>query len=170
MPLSLDGVKGMIANLKQLAKELRDDVKVDIERDTCGVIAGLVQANIPTDDRELDGNYLGADGASVSVEPALEGHETVWRGEQIAFLEFGTGASGANVSYPRPDVMGRAGYHPDPTKAWWVYSDAKYGDVLSRGLVPQAPMYAAAVLGRGAMKEQATRVLSEAVGRAVTLR
>ena len=149
LELSVANVKSLAKSLKALAKKLDDDVKVDIERATCATIAEDVRLGISSI-QDLDGNYLGADNpnASVNVEVGLPGHDVVWRGEQIAYLEFGTGASGALHPYPGT-AMGATGYYrPDPKKAWWVYKDARLGAVLSQGLIPQAPMYNASVAMR----------------------
>jgi hypothetical protein len=130
-------------------------------------IAGDVIRNI-SGIADVDGNYLGTENpnASVSVEVSLTGHETIWRGKQIRFVEYGTGATGA--ASPYPGVMG-GGYHPDPSKLVWAYKDAKGAPSgrrphrattgggqgvwrVSRGLAPQAPMYSAA------MNARATRI------------
>jgi hypothetical protein len=171
MPLSRNGVKGLIANLKQLARELRDDVVVDIERGVGEQIAEQVRANI-ANIYTLDGNYDGGEnpGAAVRVFPMDIGHGVIWSGSQIAFLEFGTGAAGAADPYPGP-AIGAAGYHPDGTKDQWWYDDARLGLWLSLGLPPLAPMLNAATEARvdGSTVAIAGIVVKGALGRAVAL-
>ena len=153
-PLSVTNVRTLKKQLNELKRQLRDDIPTEIEQAVGADVMKEVVINIPTDLRDLDGNYLGTlDGASaVSLEVGYKGHDVIWRGEQIAFIEFGTGASGA--LHPYPGVMA-PGYKPDETKAWWVYTDLLTGDpdhdfaVLSQGLTPQAPMYNAAARARG---------------------
>jgi hypothetical protein len=171
VPLSVAGIRKLRDNLKGLATALRDEVKVDIERETCMLLAGEVIHNVSSI-TDLDGNYLGGDNpnSAVSVEPALDdGHEVIWRGEQVAFLEFGTGAPGAADPYPGR-AMAAAGYHPDSTKDSWWYIDAKIGPWVSLGLTPQAPMFEAAMLLRtGVIMDPAKIVVKEALNRAIAL-
>lgn len=170
VPLSVANIRRLRSNLKALSRELRDEIKVGIEQETCAVIATEVKANI-AGISDLDGNYLGGENpnASVTVEVSMVGHEVIWRGQQIAYLEFGTGAPGAAYPYSGK-AMAEAGYHPDPTKDQWWYKDAKIGPWVSLGLVPQAPMYHASLLLRsGVILMPARAVLKGALARAVTL-
>jgi len=167
VPLSVVSIRKLRRNLNALAKELKGDLGGDIERAMCRKMATKVQSNF-AGMTDLDGNYLGGENpnASLKVEPALEGHELVWRGEQIAYLEFGTGATGAMGSYGGT-AMAKAGYHPDPTKKSWGYEDAKLGGQISHGIPPYAPMYdASRILHSPVMKEPAIKLLNGAVNRA----
>lgn len=170
-PLSVTNVRTLKKQLNELKRQLRDDIPTEIEQEVGRMVAEQVVNNIPTDHRDVDGNYLGTEDAAsaVSLEVGYKGHDVIWRGEQIAFIEFGTGASGA--SSPYPGVM-TPGYHPDPTKAWWVYNDPYYGAVLSRGLTPQAPMYNAAQRARHErwLPQVAARTMKARVTDALTVR
>lgn len=78
-------------------------------------------------------------GVSMLLLPPMT-TKVIWRGSQIAYLEFGTGAKGAGTPYMRPDYMHRFNYHPDPTKEMWVY--LRGGEsILSTGIAPIAPLY-----------------------------
>jgi hypothetical protein len=170
IPLSVGNIKQLQQQLKQFARALKDSVVVDIEQGTCAEIATLVREKI-ADIADVDGNYLGSDNpnASVVIEVGLPGHDVIWRGKQIAYLEFGTGKAG--VGYPGP-AMGQAGYAPDPTKKTWAYDDAKLGKgTVSHGLEFQAPMYkTAAVLRMGEYPYPAAKaILRKAARDAVTL-
>ena len=128
---------------------LGDEGKVAVEQTVAQDVAQTVRANIAMI-QDLDGNYLGGDNpnAAVSVEVGMPGHDVIWRGNQIAYLEFGTGSAGASSLYPG-GAMGEAGYYPDPTKDKWVYLDRKTDEpTWSHGLAPQAPMYRASVAMR----------------------
>lgn len=170
VPLGTTQIRGLITGLKELSRSLRDDTKVEIEKTVAGMVATEVRSNLAAI-QDPDGNYAGFDGMPVNVQPAVgDGHEVVWRGAQIAYLEFGTGEAGAIGDYPG-DAMARAGYHPDPTKWWWVYKDAKLGPRVSQGLAPQAPMYnAARLLGSGVLRDISRRLVRGAIDRAITVR
>lgn len=172
VPLGTQNIKTLAKQLKALARDLQEhgDVVVDIEQDTAGLVAEAVRSNI-AGIPDVDGNYLGTDNpnAAVVVRPGLVGHTVVWMGQQIAFVEFGTGAKGAVGGYPSP-AMGMSGYHPDPTKQSWAYKDKKTGrPELSVGLAPQAPMYHAALAGRQVLRLVGVKRVKEALNNAVTV-
>jgi len=163
-------VRSLIAGLKMLGKELRHDVPVDIEQSTCALLAGEVRANVAAIDN-VDGNYAGADADAVNVEVGWRGHEVVWRGAQITYLEFGTGAKGAGDPY-KGGAMAKTGYYrPDPQKDHWAYLDAIRGPRVSHGLGPQAPMFNASLLLRapGTILGPARAVVNKVVARAITV-
>jgi len=167
--LGLGNIKQLERQLKTLAREMRLDMAGEVERAVAVPLAALVRENI-AGIADVDGNYLGSENpnASVVIEKGLPGHDVIWRGQQIEYLEFGTGAAG--VGYPGP-AMAMAGYAPDPTKQRWTYKDAKSGEgTLSEGLRFQAPMYNAALEIRLLdVYRPAKMVLREAVRRAVTV-
>jgi hypothetical protein len=168
IPLGLTNIKTLTRQLKTLAKEMRLDMAGEVERAVAFPVAALVRKNIASI-ADVDGNYLGSDNpnASVVIEKGLPGHDVIWRGAQIEFIEFGTGAAG--VGYPGP-AMAMAGYAPDPTKQGWGYMDAKLGPTESTGLAAQAPMYnSAAEMRLINVYDPARVVLREAVRRAVTV-
>lgn len=169
LPLSLGKVRQLRDQLKTLSRGLLDTTKVAMEQATCVGVAEDVRMGIGAIS-DVDGNYLGADTAAVSIEVGLPGHDVIWRGQQIAYLEFGTGAAGASGAYGG-SAMAKAGYHPDPSKETWAYIDRALNEaVISGGLGPQAPMYNAGLAMRyiGAMGP-AKIVLKGAIQRAVTL-
>ena len=164
--LSVANIRALRDNMKQLSRDLTDRLTVEIEQATSAVVAGDVIENI-AGIADVDGNYDGTDSPTVVVEVGLRGHDVIWRGKQIAFVEFGTGAVGSG--YPSPAMLA-AGYSPDPTKDRWVYMDAKSNHPeWSHGLPFQAPMYKAAAQARvsGLLKQQAARSVRRAVQRAV---
>jgi hypothetical protein len=169
-PLSASNVRKLKKQLTELKRQVKDDLPTEIEQSVGDRLKWQVIYNVPSDLRDLDGNYLGTTDAasSVNVEKGFKGHDVIWRGDQIIFIEFGTGASGAGQPYP--GVMA-PGYHPDPTKAWWVYTDLFMGNVLSRGLTPQAPMYNAAALARSErwLQTEAAKMLKARVTDALTI-
>ena len=168
--LGVGNIKNLTRQLTAFSKSLREGgkAKVDVEQAVAADVAvGLRQriAGIP----DVDGNYLGTDNpnASVTVEVGLPGHDVIWRGKQITFVEFGTGARGARgAGYVLPEVMAKAGYHPDPLKEGWWYPDAKLGDgkpIFSRGIPPYAPMANTAAMMRIQNLEPAKVVLRGAL-------
>jgi len=179
IPLGTVGISQLERQLKELQRQLRDNIPAEVEVEVATNVATQVVANIPNDLRDLDGNYLGTlDGASsVSVAPAFRnmGHEVIWRGEQIKYVEFGTGASGARQPYP--GVMA-PGYSPDGSKTQWFYQDFQVGDpahnyvVMSIGLTPQAPMYNASHQARMErwLPLKAKKIMEKRVRDALTVR
>lgn len=165
IPLSRSSVKALKRNLKALARELQNGhIEGEVERAMCRPLAQEVKGNIASI-TDLDGNYAGGEDpeSAVDIEVAYQGHEVVWRGEQIAYLEFGTGAKGAATPY-KGRAMGATGYHPDPLKKVWYYPDVKSGETAkSFGLAPYAPMFAASGLMRSG-------VLTQKFGRPVVVK
>ena len=162
--------------MKRLSRDLRggndsNDIPGQIEQVIAEGIRDDVIAGIASI-QDKDGNYLGSDNpnASVKAMAAKIGYQVIWQGEQIAYLEFGTGAAGASGGYSG-SAMAEAGYSPDPTKEMWYYPDNVIGDaVLSHGLMPQAPMLNASI----AMRQVSTLmpaklILEEALQLAVTV-
>jgi len=167
LPLSVDKVRQLTNQLKAFSKALNDTVKVGIEQAVCMGVAEDVQMGIAAI-QDVDGNYAGGSPSAVVVEVGLPGHDVIWRGGQIAYLEFGTGSAGARGGYPGA-AMAAAGYQPDPSKTSWVYLNDGHA-VVSFGGAPYAPMYNAGLAMRriGALIP-AREVVGEALRLAVTL-
>lgn len=172
MPREVVEVPLSVANIKQLTRQLKafgrslQDLGTEIEQTAGALIAARLRANI-AQIADVDGNYLGTDDAAsaVSVEVGLHGHDIIWRGKQIVFVEYGTGAAG--VGYP--GTM-QGGYQPDPTKERWVYLDAKTNQgAVSHGLAPQAPMYTASIESRAVALAVAKAKYWKAVRSALTV-
>jgi hypothetical protein len=162
LSLSVDAVKRLTNQMKAFSIALNDRIKTRIEQATCAGIAEDVRAGIGSI-TDKDGNYLGSDPASVSVAVGFIGHDVLWRGEQIAYLEFGTGSKGAAGGYSG-SAMAKAGYHPDPSKTSWGYYDSVLGPTVSYSLSPQAPMAnAAAAMRHVSALTPARTVLKEAL-------
>ncbi len=165
VPLSVSNVKTLIRKFTTLSKrvahideEISDAVAEDIATDVRANVAGIP---------DVDGNY---DSTRVLRRRAPRGvQEVIWKGSQIAYVEFGTGAVGAAGDYPGP-AMPQAGYHPDPTKKSWWYHDAESDLVtLSHGLAPQAPMYNAATVARAGGAKARAQTITKGALDAVTL-
>lgn len=176
LPLSVDNVRKLIRDVKYFSQNLRGGVN---SRDIPGSIEQAVAAGVRDDVimgiasiQDVDGNYLGTDNpnASVIAIPDTIGHSVIWSGEQIFFVEFGTGAAGAGGGKDATAAMA-AGHHPDPSKQTWWYLDAKTQKAeMSHGLVPQAPMWNAAMaMRRAGALIPARLVVEEELRRAFTL-
>jgi hypothetical protein len=171
IPLGVNNIKRLARNLKALAKEINLNAAGEVERNVGAEVAYFVQDNIAIIP-DVDGNYLGSENpnASVIVRKGFVGHDVVWIGDQIAFLEWGTGAEGASAIVD-PVSMAKAGYSPDPTKDTWAYLDKKTGKAeISVGIQPQAPMFNAALTARlnmAAVLATSGAALREAVRSAV---
>lgn len=170
--MGTSNIRQLIKDLKVLQSELRGDIPADIQITAAGAVADMVRGNIASIP-DVDGNYLGTDNPNASVAVRVgpdQRHDVVWTGKQIAFVEFGTGATGAAGGYAGVRPMG---YAPDPTKKEWVYRDRKSGNAeVSYGLAPQAPMLDAALEARRlrVLRSAAAYVLNGVIRRAITVR
>lgn len=95
----------------------------------------------PTTD--IDGNQPG----SVFTEPSENGTRVVYSGDDVAYIEFGTGYIGENNPYPDESILGKANWVYDINKhgyKGWVYRRKRDGRFRhSRGMVPEAPVLTA---------------------------
>lgn len=141
IPLGIKELESLAAGLRRLAEELRDDVPAKAMKESAKVGYDMVEANVLASN--LDGN---TDYDVYSTEPlAMVGARFGMRGSQVAYLEFGTGATGAENPYPRPEVMSGAMYAYSTKKGWGYYKDGDPSVLfLSRGLPAQAPVHKAA--------------------------
>lgn len=171
--LGVKNMKQLVQNLKAYAEYLQDEAVTEIEKTIARGAADDI-INEVNQIYNVDGNYDGYDNVASSVfvfPDRTGGHSAVWRGSQIAFIEFGTGAEGMANVYPNAQAMAEAGYHPDPSKWSWVYWDKKLNAPLtSFGLAPQQPVYTAALYQRMAKKDGFLKYVSEkAINHAFTL-
>lgn len=173
--LSLGNVKSLIRGLKQLRRDMRGgyttgDISLAIAKD----IAADIKMNV-TAIENLDGNYEGALDvmSAVNIRGAIKAQEVYWRGEQIFYLEFGTGVPGARTLLDSKSAA-LANYHPNVASVEWVYIDGLSGkEVLTFGTPAYAPVYRAAQSARRRLRQgdkTAQQVLKKAVLDAVTVR
>ena len=144
IPLGTKNINKLIRQLKKVQRgfENFNDTGGDKWADE---VASYARQNIASI-RDPDGNFEGLGPENIVVLAPTDIYQILWRGDQIAYLEFGTGALGAAGAYPIPaGVM----YRPDPTKqSWWYYDIMLNGVTESTGLAPQAPMFRAATRAR----------------------
>lgn len=172
IPLSVSGANRIVRQMKRLAKQMKvkdkDSIPAEITEKVALDTADKVRSNIATIP-DIDGNILGASGEAVSVRfMGATDLRVTWVGEQIAYLEFGTGAAGSG-KYPNQASMHKFNYSPDPTKKIWVYDSKVTGNYeVSHGIAPQAPMYNA---GQDARTSNiAQQVLAERLARVFSSR
>lgn len=177
LPLSVDNIRKLERALKNLTKEIRSGGKLAaaVEIEVANALAKDVSRRVSEVPRSgpigVDGNVEGVEPPNVIVQTAMDGTEVLWLGDQIAFVEFGTGARGAAGFYPYPVAMGEANYHPDPTKRSWWYPYNGYA-IKSYGIPPYAPMASAALMmdtQNPAKLPGVRRLVSEALARAISL-
>ena len=172
--LSVGSVKSLIRGLKQLRRDMREgyttgDISLAIAKD----VAADIRANVANIEN-LDGNYEGALDvmSAVNIRSAVKAHEVYWRGEQIFYLEFGTGRPGA-YTLVDSKTASLANYHPNVAKTQWVYVDELTGEeTLSFGIPAYAPVYKAAQKARNRIHQgdrTAQAALKKAVRDAITV-
>lgn len=144
IPLGTKNLNKLIRQLKKVQRgfENFNDTGGDKWADE---VASYARQNIASI-RDPDGNFEGLGPENIVVLAPNDIYHILWRGRQIAYLEFGTGALGAAGAYPIPAGVE---YRPDPNKHIWTYFDMALGDyTISRSLAPQAPMFRAATRAR----------------------
>jgi len=109
----------------------------------------------------IDGNMPG----SVFVDDDGTMHRVVYAGEDVAYIEFGTGYVGENNPYPDEITLNKAGWDYDVNEhgaKGWVYRRKDNGLYRhSRGMKPEAPVLKAKNETRKAVKGIVKEVLDE---------
>lgn len=139
--LNAKDIKTLAAQMKRLANRMKETGANSFPQDVHEELSERALDTLTKNVFEIparDGND-DSFGTSMLLLPPMT-TKVIWRGSQVAYLEFGTGARGASTPYMRPDYMHRFNYHPDPTKEMWVYLRGNE-PVLSVGLAPAAPLY-----------------------------
>lgn len=99
----------------------------------------LVQSNAPTND--IDGNIAG----TASIEQMKDGYRVIYSGQDVAYIEFGTGYKGQLNPYPDTSALNLADWQYDVNGhgvKGWFYKSKRDGSIKhSRGMSPEMPMY-----------------------------
>lgn len=152
MELSRQGVQAALAQVREYAASL----------DTRAMLATEAVAEVGA----AAAKAVVGDGAAIAVEPAVDGHQVVASGEQVAFMEFGTGVVGQGT-YPAalPIAWGYDlrlspwAHDPDDPTLWYYYDDG--GEVRStRGQTAGAFMLAASEAMRAGATSAARAVFA----------
>lgn len=110
---------------------------------------------------KVDGNY----GGDIEFVATTTGYAVTYNGEQVAYIEFGTGWMGENEPYPDADILNKANWVYDVNnhgRRGWVYKDHRTDQVLpSIGMVGRMPVYRASQLTEQQMPDIVRKVLSE---------
>lgn len=109
----------------------------------------------------VDGNMPG----SIFIENDGQMRRVVYAGEDVAYIEFGTGYVGENNPYPDEITLNKAGWDYDVNEhgvKGWVYRRKDTGQYRhSRGMKPEAPVLKAKNETRKAVKMIVKEVLDE---------
>ena len=109
----------------------------------------------------VDGNMPG----SVFIENDGQMRRVVYAGEDVAYIEFGTGYVGENNPYPDEITLNKAGWQYDENEhgvKGWIYRRKDTGQYRhSRGMKPEAPVLKARNETRKAVKMIVKEVLDE---------
>lgn len=127
IPLSQRDIKKTARRLRKLAKELKSDNTLQPIRNALAQrLLERLNHYIATID-DPDGNSIGV----ADIKNVWERSYVRWIGDQVIFLEYGTGHYGALSGYIG---VYAAGYKPED-HYWW------YGGRLTGGIPAYAPMY-----------------------------
>lgn len=158
--LSVSSLDQLLSNLKAYKKKV-DEAPEKITARLAEIGEQAINANI-AGITDLDGNAPGT--VSVDIDGA---HAMVSQvGEQIAYLEFGTGTQGANSPHPLAGDAGwqyNSGEHIRPTKngkmMWRYYDNLKDHWRITDGIPAQRQVLEAALLMRDSIPTVAGEVL-----------
>lgn len=122
----------------------------------------LLKGNAPTYD--IDGNITG----SISMEKTSDGYRVVYSGEDVAYIEFGTGYKGLTNSYPNVEALGQFDWEYDSnnhgSSGWFYYSKRDGSKQYSRGgMYPEMPVYKSYTQLRDRAKEIIEGVLNDII-------
>ncbi len=99
----------------------------------------LLESNAPTFD--IDGNIAG----HAYTEATKSGYRVVYSGEDVAYIEFGTGIMGESNPYPDANALVEANWQYDVNGHGingWFYKSKRDGSLKhSRGMRPEKPVY-----------------------------
>lgn len=151
-----------IRELKEYFRSLESRFKEVVEESEKRIAEyGEEQLNAVAPTRSIDGNMPG----SVSVQNDGGMRRVVYAGEDVAYIEFGTGYRGENNPYPDEIVLNNAGWEYDINDhgyAGWVYrrkTDGAYRH--SRGMVPEAPVLKAFQKTKTVVEQMVREVMDE---------
>jgi len=118
-------------------------------------------ANVAPLGSNIDGNY----GGDIEFVAIPNGYAVTYNGEQVAYIEFGTGIEGESSPYPDSDILSKANWEYDVnnhgTKGWY-YKDHRTGEVhKSYGMVGNMPVYRASKLTEKQVPQIVRKVLNE---------
>ncbi len=165
------GTEG-INQLKQYVQSLQGKLDMVLEKAEERVAEyGRNQLENFAPTTSVDGNMPG----SVFIEDDGQMHRVVYAGEDVAYIEFGTGYVGENNPYPDEITLNKAiqesGYRGKRSGwydvnehgyAGWVYRRKDTGQYRhSRGMKPEAPVLKAKNETRKAVKVIVREVLDE---------
>lgn len=144
-----DSISGLARKLKSL------DSKVKRSNDIAKAAGEAFQTKLVSNVNEAaakanDFSSGAANSFGKVAKPTVKGGEATvrWSGNQIHYLEFGTGIEG-DGKYPDASQMAEYGYEPQPyghhAGIWWIlpsqYTTSEGKPVFSKGWVPYAPFY-----------------------------
>ena len=155
------GTEG-INQLKQYVQSLQGKLDMVLEKAEERVAEyGRTQLEHFAPTMSIDGNMPG----SVFVDDDGTMHRVIYAGEDVAYIEFGTGYVGENNPYPDEIALNKAGWEYDVNAhgyAGWVYRRKDNGQYRhSRGMRPEAPVLKAKNETRKAVKVIVREVLDE---------
>lgn len=173
VPLSSKGVKSVRRVLRNLKETIIHDDGFDesLRGIAADILANALRQEVNTLIFDPDGNMTG----DVSIKHVAGLSEIKWSGDQILFLEFGTGVEGIDIPYPDPSIMALVGYEPQlyhGDEMYWVYKDRVSNEYIKTfGIPAYAPMYtvfldAENILHNGGFREKVSNLFSDVIGKA----
>lgn len=174
VPLSSKGISATTRALRKIKQEYSVDGDFDeaIRVNAAQLLLDALDDNIAMI-VDPDGNTTG----TTSLKHITGVSEIRWSGDQILFLEFGTGVTGINDPYPDSTIMSIVSYQPEQYHGiegneYWTYHDEITGAYeKTYGVPAYAPMYtvfldAERILQEGGFKAFVESKVSEIISNA----
>lgn len=161
-----NSIKQLITRLNSLDSKLKRSN--DMAKAAGEAFADKLADNVNNAASVSDPSQGGANGIGRVSRPAVKGGMATvrWSGNQIHYLEFGTGIEG-DGKYPDGAQMAEYGYQPQPyghhAGQWWIlpskYTTAEGKPVFSKGWQPYAPFYSTQLEARnGTLLSEPVRI------------
>lgn len=155
------GTEG-IASLKQeliRAKNRMPNIVDKVAQETAEYGADKLSQLAPLS-AKYDGNYSG----SVEFVPTATGYMVTYSGEQVAYIEFGTGIDAVG-SYPDVEILDKANWLYDVNEhgeKGWFYNDHRTGKLYhSVGMIAHMPVYRASRMAEQELPNIVRKVMDE---------
>jgi len=151
--LGVNGIEALRREIKKYEAFMATGVNKIAER--LAIIAEEVMLSL-IPQGEIDGNISGI----VTREPIVDGQRISYEGEDVAYIEFGTGIVGAESPHPKSSEFE---WHYDINQhGWkgWYYTHKLTGEIaFSVGIPPISPVYDTA----REIQKRAVEIISEVI-------
>lgn len=160
--LGHEGINRLLKEIKMHRRLLKEVVDI-ISEAIAQKGYELLSANAPLND--IDGNIPG----TVDIEQRNDGWAVTYMGQDVAYIEFGTGYKGEGSPYPDRMALAKVDWAYDVNNhgagGWFYYSKRDGTLRFSRGMTPEKPVLDTVNELRGLVQSIGERILNEKFGK-----